>query len=169
MTTFYLDGCQNSNDDTIRYFEDRYFTIEKIIDADNGFQMAMEMLVSTDPDDSLEEEEYLMFLDSLQQKYQQLSRRVEAAAGNKLPAMDDDENLDRAYRALIDAYRNTTKREYKQMTDLLKDTPDDADSLFNEYNRSASDVLEEKVRLFFEAVEAFSQKKGVEINWKDNE
>ena len=101
MTTFYLNGCINNNDDAIRYFEERYFTVEKLVDADNDFQTNLNRLLSENPEDIIGETEFLQLLDSVKIKYDELLQLSKQAVTNKIPAAENDYSLDRAYVVLV--------------------------------------------------------------------
>jgi endonuclease III len=167
MTTFYLNGCINNNDDAIRYFEERYFTVEKLVDADNDFQTSLNRLLSENPEDIISESEFLHLLDSVKMNYNKLLQLSEQAMKNKIPAAENDYSLDRAYVILLETYNQCCRNEYAEMIDVLENQNDESDKTFNALFNSASSKLNEKIDLFYKSVESFAGKNDIEINFSD--
>jgi len=167
MTTFYLNGCINNNDDAIRYFEERYFTVEKLVDADNDFQTNLNRLLSENPEDIIGETEFLQLLDSVKIKYNKLLQLSKQAVTNKIPAAENDYSLDRAYVVLVKTYNECCENEYAKMIDILENQDKDSDKKFNTLFNSASSKLNEKIDLFYKSVEAFAGENDIEINFSE--
>ncbi len=166
MTTFYLDGC-SSNNDAVNYFDERFKTLEVIINTDNAFQTSLDLLLSDSPDNILiDEQEYLTNLKLIKSRYDSLLNTVNGAYSNKLPVQENDMNLDRAYRACLESYYKVCTGEYLKMMLFLENPDESKERIFRANYQKASEILNEKIDVFYETADRYAAENNIEINWK---
>jgi hypothetical protein len=165
MSTFYIDGCKQNNDDAIKYFEDRYFAVEKMIDLDNQFQEELQHLLTQNPEDTaLEEERYFEHIQNIESAINALHDTLLALKKNKLPTKDNDFQLDKAYQALLNGYIECVNGEYHTMVGILKEEANEVQNhRFKTLYQSASDKLNASIHCFYEAVDAYAEGENLEI------
>jgi len=164
-----MSGCSSNNDDAMRYFEDRYFAIEKVIDADTDFQNSLEKILSENADDTLFGDEYIAIIDEINFKFNTLANVINELKVNNLLEETNDNNLNRAYRLLIETYREVIESDYSQIVELVKNSDhgeEESNQKFNTLYTNASDKLNKKVDLFYEALHEYSIAKDLEIDLK---
>lgn len=170
MTTYYMNGCSTSNDDAITYFEERYFSIEKLVDLDNDFQEVLENCVSNDPEyEEVSEEEYLKNVQLISNKLDSLIMLANTLNNNVISQDKTDQSLDRAYHNLLKAYQNVSLGDYSKLVSILKqDTQDEAlDKEFNQVYRAASEKLNTQLDIFYSASEEYAKENHIEIDWSE--
>jgi len=169
MTTYFMNGCSPSNDEAIAYFEVKYFAIEKLVDLDNEFQMVLEKSVSKNPNDiEISEEEYSQNIQSITDKQDSLKAYVDKLIADESLKQSPQQNLDRAYQVLINAYGKAINEEYDKLIHILKqENPDEEmDKQFNAIYQAASVNLNNQLDIFYTASEEYAKENKIEINWK---
>jgi len=169
MTTYYMNGCTSSNDDAITYFEERYFSVEKLVDLDNEFQQLLENCVTLEADSlEIEEEEHLQNIQMVSYRLDSLTKLSESLNKNMDSQPETDNSLDRAYRILIQKYSQVATNEYAELIHLLKqeNPTEESDKQFNSIYRNASKKLNNQLDIFYSAAEEYGEENHIEIDWE---
>lgn len=168
MSTFYIGGCENNNDDAIVYFETHFKVIENIIQFDNDFQESMEVLLSHDSSATVQsEEEYEESLKHIRQSLANLNENITLALNNNIPKMEADKNFQKAYLNLIQSYAAVSKNQYSKMLECFEKDSEDSEEIFNAEYQKASILLDEKIDIFYQASQEFADQFEIEIHWKE--
>lgn len=169
MSTFYMSGCISNNDDAIDYFENRYFAVEKIIDLDNYFQDSLDSLISYNPGDTLITEfEFEAKITNVKKNLDSLKVLINNYIDANFTANNEDENLDKAFKSLLNTYQKVIENEYSELLKILV-SEDDSTNLelqFSKFYQAASGLLNEQVINFYSVAEKYGKEHHIEFNWE---
>lgn len=165
-----MTGCTPDNDNAIDYFEARFFSVEKVVEKDNDFQESIKKILSEDiEEDELAIEEFDSIYHEISNNYDSLKLVIEQQKSNQLPIIEDDENLQKSYISVLNAYEKVVKDQYKNMLELIsmEEEVEGNNEKFKELYDTASDILNERLTIFYEAAKMYGDSNNLEINWEE--
>lgn len=170
MTTFYMNGCVPDKDSAIDYFELRFFTIEELVDKDNDFQLILEEIVTSNINDSLlEDAEFDNNLQLLKARIDSLKDFVEKQKQVQWLEEENDENLNRAFLSILQAYSEVVSEQYKTMIYLIEQEENNQvfSVEFKNNYETATQKLEDRLSVFYTSVQHFGEKNEIPINFEE--
>lgn len=176
-TTFYMEGCVSSDDQAVKYFDEVYLPIQEMIDFDNEFQEAMQLVIiasddiSNQDDTLVDEMEYDNALTRIDKALTELSFFVDekTKAIQELNIYNNEVEIQRAALSLFSHYRQAIDSDFKEMQDILKkESPTEADNKrFNTLLKSSNTNLDYSLQSFYDIAIDYGERNNIDLEFDE--
>jgi len=171
MSTFYLQGCNNSNQE-IEYFDSIYLPVQEIIDLDTEIQENISALLISEEelallDDSMSIEDEEINTKDIEIQMFELKEYVNKCKQNleNITVIENEYNLKQSYDHLLTAYLLEINTNWPKLISLLNtdNISEEEMELFNTLLQKTHFNLDKNLSKFYDIAEYYASRHNIEI------
>jgi len=159
MSTYYIQGSM-SPEQSIKFFELFFLSVQQLIALDNDFQMELERHFYDEDEDNADDYYNIAELKRLQNMLLNFLAKPNAEINPK-----DDSNIAKAYKDLIITYKKAYSNSYNKIISTMEndDVSEQEIEDFNVLLREISNELDKTLAQFYDVAEVFAAENDIEL------